>query len=160
MNLNASAPLTSYQQDLWNMGGLGRVTIFQRGFDKLIRDVESLEANWDQDSKGVLAKAARMFRVSAQERSPYLYGILRGAHFDEVNESADGPYGLVSISAAHHPILGGYADEYGPRIHAEDRPWFAWTIEQESSRIMGEVGSEMLGVYGKHLSGSGVSGIF
>ena len=152
--------LTQYQQDLWGMGHFGRVQIYQMGMDKLIRDVENLEANWDKESRGVLAEGAKLFKEAAQERSPYLYGVLRGAHFSETGDSAEGQYGLVSISDAWHHVLGGYASDYGPKIHADDRPWFGWTIEQEGSRIMAEIGAEIADIYGKNLPGNTISIIF
>lgn len=150
----SNAPLTQYQQDLWSMGGeRSIIRIYEMGFDKLISDINNLESKWDEESKKVLAKAAELFREAARERSPYLYGILRGAHFSDVEETTDGPVGLVAISDAWHPIMGGYASDYGPRIHSEDRPWFAWTVEQESSRIMSEVGADMKSIYAEHLGG-------
>ena len=148
----SNTPLTSSQQAALAMG-IPLFIIHTRGFDKLVFDIGELESNFDKDSKEVLRKGSKLFREATQERSPYLYGILRGAHFDDLIEGDD-PMGLVAIDpSVWHPILGGYPNEYGARIHGEGRPWFAWTIDQEGDRIMGNIGSELAGIYPSYLGG-------
>lgn len=130
------------------------ITIQAVGFDKIINDIAELERNWARESRDVLGEGAKLFKEAAQKRSPYLYGVLRGAHFDEVTKELEDPVGIVSILHTRHHVLGGYADDYGPRIHREGRPWFGWTIEQEGSRILGKIGASYARVYEENLPGS------
>lgn len=129
------------------------------GFRQLVDDINSLEDNWNKESARVLAKAARELRRAAQPRSPYLYGVLRAAHFDTLLQDSsfwEGQAGLVAIDpqAVHH-ILGGRPNIYGAEIHAglrgEHRPWFAQTLERQGQSIIEESGDELTGIYSKYL---------
>ena len=130
------------------------------GFDELEDDIDLFEKKWDDEAAKILAEAARRLRKAAQPRSPYLYGVLRGAHFDTLIEDSsfwNDQAGLVAIDpSVWHPILGGQPNIYGAEIHAglkgPPRPWFAWTIEQEGASIIEESGGDLIGVYSKYIN--------
>lgn len=84
--------------------------------------------------RGWLRKYALQMRAAAQRRSPWLYGILHDSHRSDILDSPHEPKGIVYIARTEHPILGGYTDEYGPRLHKR-RPWFRQTVEQDWPRI-------------------------
>jgi len=130
------------------------------GFKQLERDLGRLEKSWDRESAIVLKNTAKKIRIAAQVRSPYLYGVLRQAHFDTLIQDASfwgGRAGLVAIDpAAEHHILGGRPNIYGAEIHAglrgPHRPWFAWTLEQDVPSILDEGGNEMKGIYAEYIN--------
>ena len=130
------------------------------GFKQLARDISALERNWEKESEKVLRDTARKIRKAAQPRSPYLYGVLREAHFDTLLKDASfwgGRAGLVAIDpSAEHHILGGRPNIYGAEIHAglrgEHRPWFVWTLEQDVPSILEDGGNEMRGIYAEYLN--------
>lgn len=136
------------------------ITLRPEGFRELVRDINSLEANWDKESEQKLRDIAKKLRTAAQPRSPYLYGVLRGAHFDTLLKSPTfwgGKAGLVAINpGTEHHILGGRPNIYGAEIHAglrgAHRPWFAQTIEQDAPSIMEEGADELAGVYAEYLN--------
>lgn len=129
------------------------------GFKQLERDLGTLERKWDKESEKILASTARKVRIAAQPRSPYLYGVLRGAHFDTLLKDSSfwgGQAGLVAIDPnVEHHILGGRPNVYGAEIHAGSRgahrPWFAWTLEQDVPSILEETGNELKGIYSEYL---------
>jgi hypothetical protein len=146
--------------DPFRGGGGGWVRITYTGFDELLRSIKMLEANWKRESEHILRDIARRLRVAAQPRSPYLYGVLRGAHFDTLLKNSTfwgGMAGLVAINPGReHPILGGRPNIYGAEIHAglrgAHRPWFAQTVEQDAPSIMEEGGDELVGIYAEYLN--------
>jgi hypothetical protein len=129
------------------------VTITAVDFEKIINDIATLESNWNADSKKVLAEGGSLFSKATAKRSPYLYGVLRGAHYSRMAED-DGPIAIITVAHTPHHILGGYADDYGPRIHREGRPWFSWAIEQEGARIMEKIGASYARVFKTRLKGT------
>jgi hypothetical protein len=130
------------------------------GIDELINDINNLELNWDRESEKILLTIARQIRKAAQPRSPYLYGVLREAHFESLIHDASFWGGRASIVAidptVEHPILGGRPNIYGAEIHAglrgEHRPWFVWTLEQDVPSILEDGGNEMKGIYAEYLN--------
>lgn len=129
------------------------------GFRQLKSDLDALERSWDRESAKVLAEIAKKLRKAAQTRSPYLYGVLREAHFDTLIKDSSfwgGQAGLVAIDpqATHH-ILGGRPNIYGAEIHAgirgDHRPWFAWTLEQQGPSIIEKGGNELLGIFSSYI---------
>ena len=147
----------------WNpFGGQGGgwVRITSSGFDELVRDINNLERNWKKESEQKLRDIAKNIRIAAEPRSPYLYGVLRGAHFDTLLKDASfwgGQAGLVAINpGAKHHILGGRPNVYGAEIHAglrgHRRPWFAETVAQDVPSIMEEGGDELKGIYAEYLN--------
>lgn len=139
--------------------GLTWYEIQALGFKQLVRDIDKLEANWDKKSAKELTKIAKNLRMAAQPRSPYLYGVLRGAHFDTLLKDSSfwgGQAGLVAIDPeVTHYVLGGRPNVYGAEIHAGSRgahrPWFAWTLEQQGPSIIEEGGNEFKGIYAEYL---------
>lgn len=88
----------------------------------------------------------RDVRIAAQDRSPYLYGVLHGAHRDEFVGDIGrwGNFGRVFIDPSiTHPIMGGRPYEYGQRLHIGGRPWFLWTVEQDAPGIIERHGGEI-----------------
>ncbi len=144
--------------------GMGRKwwEIQAMGFKQLEADLNRLEKNWDRQSGRELRKIARNLRKAAQPRSPYLYGVLKAAHFDTLLKDSSfwgGQAGLVAIDpeVVHH-VLGGRPNVYGAEIHAGSRgahrPWFVWTLEQQGPSIIEAGGNEMLGIYSEYLDKS------
>lgn len=137
------------------------------GFRELERDLANLEKNWDKESEKELRTIAKKLRLAAQPRSPYLYGVLKAAHFDTYLRDSSfwgGGAGLVAIDPhAEHHVLGGRPNVYGAEIHAglrgEHRPWFAWTLEQQGPSIMEEGGNELLGIYSEYINQTMVGAI-
>jgi len=130
------------------------------GFKQLERDLGNLIRKWDKESEKILGETATKVRKAAQPRSPYLYGVLRSAHFDTLLRDSTfwgGRAGLVAIDPqAEHHILGGRPNIYGAEIHAglrgARRPWFADTIAQDVPSILEETGNELKGVYAEYLN--------
>ncbi|MCK5611837.1 hypothetical protein KAR91_58750, partial [Candidatus Pacearchaeota archaeon] len=146
---------TGGQWEYMNRNAMPLVTITAVDFEKIINDIATFESNWNADSKKVLAEGGSLFSKAAQKRSPYLYGVLRGAHYSRMADGDDGdPIAIVTIAHTPHHVLGGYADDYGPRIHREGRPWFGHTIEQEGAQIMDKIGASMVRVFNKRLKGT------
>lgn len=147
-----------YMSQLFEFSDLTFIQIQLQAVDKLLRDIDDQEREWRNDSRKHLGDIAREFRQQAQLRSPYLFGILQGSHFDEVIEIEGEPAGLVSLKRVEHPYIGGFTDEYGPRIHNYDnppRPWFSWTVEQEAQGIISKYSSEIASSYLTAFEGGG-----
>lgn len=129
-------------------GGLS-ISLEEVGFDELIISLETFDDKYDSKAGQVIPGITRELRQGAQSRSPYLYGILHGAHRDFSYLDDDGFTGVVHIDPeVWHPVLGGRPVEYGHRIHTQDgRPWFGWTVDEEADAIINKYGAELAGVY-------------
>ena len=125
------------------------IRIEERGFDEFIAESLVFDGTYQSEAAHIMPGITKEFRAAAQDRSPYLYGILQSAHMDETVQDGDSYMGIVRIDPGiWHPILGGRPVDYGHRIHTEDgRPWFGWTVEQEADRIINKYGADLADVY-------------
>lgn len=155
-----SSPYTLYQQGLITQTNLPLFKIITAGFDQFIRKTYQIDRDWAKESLEILADITEEVREAAQERSPYLYGILHDAHRDTVDADLDGDlWGIVHIATdVWHPILGGQPHLYGARIHGEDRPWFGWTADEAAPEIIERHAGRLVDVYAHHIGGEGISG--
>jgi len=125
-------------------GGGRDFSIEYQGFRELTRRLNALDREFNEEMRRTMPLITRDFRVEAQKRSPYLYGVLKNAHRDAAKFGNDGIEGGIYLDpmASYHPILGGYPYEYGKELHDEGtdhvgpRPWFAWTIEDMGDSIL------------------------
>ena len=117
-----------------------------------------IERAYKIDSAKAITAIVRELRDQTMPRSPYLFGVLRSAHFSETRDVAGHWKGVVSIDpqVVHH-ILGGRPAEYGARLHQEGRPWFEWTVIQEADRIVEKHAGTLVSAYSQ-LWGEGGSG--
>lgn len=82
------------------------------------------------------AKQVERLLLAAQAISPYLYGVLQGAHRGTVTPEPDGATGRLFIDpSVVHPVLGGRPVVYGTEIHNEDRPWMQTAFAQLEDSI-------------------------
>lgn len=130
------------------------ITIELKNFAELSRELNALDREYNAELRKLMPLIARDFRVEAQRRSPYLYGVLKNAHRDAAKYGDDGMEGAVYLDpAVTHPILGGMPYDYGKEIHDEGtmwagpRPWFAWTIEDVGDSIMSRYDSRIGDVF-------------
>lgn len=117
-----------------------------------------IERAYKIDSAKAITAMVRDLREAAMPRSPYLYGVLRSAHFSETRDVAGSWKGVVSIDpqVIHH-TLGGRPAEYGARLHQEGRPWFEWTVQLSADRIIDKHAGTLISAYSQ-LWGEGGGG--
>lgn len=145
------------------LGGLNLplITLVGHGLDAFIRKATHFETEWLRESREVIQSIVEQLAQEAQYRSPYLYGILQGAHLADSFIEGDSPTGVVHIDPdVTHPILGGRPVDYGARIHGEDRPWFGWTVEETADDIIRDHEAELTNVYAELFSGGASEGMF
>lgn len=140
-------------QPNWEGPNVGLTHIVNWGLAQLQQDIIEFEAEYREEANKVLYRIAQRLSQHAQRRSPYLYGILHGAHRAELQNDA----GVVFIDPnVWHPYLGGHPAVYGAEIHAGVRPnarpnpWFETTVQQDADRIVREEGSEILFATQRH----------
>lgn len=126
------------------------IDIQEEGFDEFIAAGLMFDSAYESRVAMVIPGITRELREQAQERSPWLYGILSGAHLNETFGQGDEMEGVVHIDpTVWHPVLGGRPVDYGHRIHTQEgRPWFVWTIAEEADRIIQKYGAELIDVVG------------
>lgn len=149
-------------EDYWGHGKQGGLAIFiddkaLQTFDDRMQRLD-IDRMYKIDSGKAVSAMVSELRREAMPRSPYLYGVLRNAHYSETRYVSGHWVGVVTIdpSVVHH-ILGGRPANYGARIHGEDRPWFEWTVVQEADRIIDKHSGEIVSAY-LQLWGDGGSG--
>ena len=115
-----------------------------------------IERTYKIDSAKAISAIARDLNQEAMPRSPYLYGVLREAHFSETRAAGENWLGVVTIDTrVIHHILGGKPAEYGARIHEEGRPWFEMTVRQEADRIVEKHAGKLVNAYQQLWGGFG-----
>lgn len=125
------------------------ITLNDEGFSELNVILSGFQKEQDKAAAEIIKKITQEMLRETQKRSPYLYGILRGAHLMQMEKQGGSERGIIGIHpATTHPILGGRPSVYGLRIHNEDgRPWFLWTIQDHAERILQEYGSSLGEMY-------------
>ena len=100
------------------------------------------------DSAKAITAMVRELKEQAMPKSPYLFGVLRGAHISETRDVAGHWKGVVTIDTqvVHH-ILGGRPAEYGAKLHQEGRPWFEWTVITQADRIIEKHAGTIVSAY-------------
>lgn len=136
------------QQQIFNMHVRG-IGALERDLNKYIEDSGKIVGE-------TIKAITKDIRIAAQERSPYLFGVLHGAHRDEYigNIGRFGNFGRVYIDPeVVHPVLGGHPYDYGAKIHNFDRPWFLWTATEDAPDIIEKHGAELVGRFDQIFSG-------
>jgi hypothetical protein len=140
------------------MPGTSRGSSFSievQGLNELRRELNFMDRNFNAEMRKTMPKIAHDFRVEAQKRSPYLYGVLKNAHRDAAKYGDDGMEGAVYLdpNVGPHPILGGYPYDYGKKLHDEGgdwigpRPWFGWTVEDMGDSILSRYEGRIMDVF-------------
>ena len=119
------------------------------GWKELLRIWNAFEKEQKVAVPRVIEKITITLKPLVQRRSPYLYGILRGAHIATTEGRGHDATGVIGIHpATTHPVLGGRPATYGLRIHNEEgRPWFEQTVEADAERVVMKYGASLGEMY-------------
>lgn len=133
----------------WTDAGTGSgFTVTSDGFKELEAVLRQFDNEYNEAAKDIITKITQEGLKVVKPRSPYLYGILRGAHLAQFGGSGANFEGVIGIHPATvHPILGGRPSVYGLRLHNAGRPWFAQSFWQDLPAIVKEYGAGLGELY-------------